>query len=129
MKILFQHRLSGGIGELLPPDFLFSQSTTQQNRGDAITILAVWALLLNRTELALCLCAYVSHPIAFSLVLAKTARGLAHEVNMLKIFHGKTLRIHKVCRMMFDFPDISFISFLIILSLSKDVFNRILQLF
>ncbi|KAI1708137.1 protein ced-11 [Ditylenchus destructor] len=47
------HRLSGGIGELLPPDFL--------------------------TELALCLCAYVSHPIAFSLVLAKTARGLAHE--------------------------------------------------
>lgn len=75
----FQIRLSGGVAELFPPDFIFSPAGSQ-DRGKALQVLAVWALLLNRTELARCLAAYVPGPIAFSLILAKAARGLAHEV-------------------------------------------------
>lgn len=44
-------------------------------------MLAVWALLLCRTELAECFCAYTPEPTAFSLILAKVAKNLAAKVS------------------------------------------------
>jgi hypothetical protein len=54
----------------------------RQDHAQTIQIMALWALLLNQVEVVKCLCAYAPEPLGLSIVVAKIARSLAHEVGL-----------------------------------------------
>uniref|UniRef100_F1KWM0 Protein ced-11 n=1 Tax=Ascaris suum TaxID=6253 RepID=F1KWM0_ASCSU len=68
--------LSGGVNDLLPPHYF---ETPTPDEACSFDILAVWAVLLNRSELVKCLCAYSQNTLPLALVLARVCRALAEQ--------------------------------------------------
>lgn len=71
--------LSGGVNDLLPPHYF---ETPTPDEACSFDILAVWAVLLNRSELVKCLCAYSQNTLPLALVLARVCRALAEQVDL-----------------------------------------------
>uniref|UniRef100_A0A914CGW2 TRPM-like domain-containing protein n=1 Tax=Acrobeloides nanus TaxID=290746 RepID=A0A914CGW2_9BILA len=70
--------LSGGFSSLFKPEWILS-SLPRDAHEDALQVLAIWALLMNETDLVKCLWAYSSEPLPLALILARVARTLAYE--------------------------------------------------
>ncbi|KAI1729333.1 protein ced-11 [Ditylenchus destructor] len=87
-------KLSGVVNSLFPPEY-FARPVAADDRAKGIQVLAVWALLLGRTELVKLLCAYSHEPLALCLVLAKVSRNLARKSRDWFFYEQRFLSLSK----------------------------------
>ncbi|CAI2348476.1 unnamed protein product [Caenorhabditis sp. 36 PRJEB53466] len=71
-------KLSFGVDNLFDPN-VFCNDVSSRDKHESIRILAIWSLLLHRPGIVKCLAAFADEPVAFSLVLSRISRSLAHE--------------------------------------------------
>ncbi|KAF1761105.1 hypothetical protein GCK72_009359 [Caenorhabditis remanei] len=71
-------KLSFGVNNLFDPN-VFCNDSSHRDKHESIKILAIWSLLLHRPGIVKCLAAFADEPVAFSMVLSRISRSLAHE--------------------------------------------------
>ncbi|ULU02176.1 hypothetical protein L3Y34_002029 [Caenorhabditis briggsae] len=71
-------KLSFGVDNLFDPN-VFCNDSSHRDKHESIRILAIWSLLLHRPGIVKCLAAFADEPVAFSMVLSRISRSLAHE--------------------------------------------------
>ncbi|KAE9420030.1 hypothetical protein Angca_005665, partial [Angiostrongylus cantonensis] len=86
-------RLSFGVDDLIPPTTLCGDPLHHRDPADSIQVLAIWCLLLHCPAVVRCLCAFSEQPVAFSLVLSRLAKSLAHESHDWFFYEESLLRL------------------------------------